>query len=164
MTRIISMLVLGGSLFLLAGGTGTRAQLAPAQAVEQRQEIMSALWPRYYQEMGRVVRGQSTDLAGVATRASQASEALKKSAQLYPPGTGREAAPKTRAKPEIWTQRADFDAALVKMIAETDAIGAAAKSGNLDAVKAQWLKVAEACGACHGGPTRSGGKFRFEEP
>ena len=40
----------------------------------------------------------------------------------------------------------------------------AARSGNLDAVKAQWLKVAEACGACHGGPAKSGGKFRFEEP
>jgi cytochrome c556 len=39
-----------------------------------------------------------------------------------------------------------------------------ARSGNLDAVKAQWLKVAEACGTCHGGPAKSGGKFRFEEP
>ena len=53
---------------------------------------------------------------------------------------------------------------MTKLVAETDAIGAAAKSGNLDAVKAQWLKVAEACGACHGGPAKSGGKFRFEEP
>jgi cytochrome c556 len=163
MTRIISALTLGGSL-LLAGGTGVWAQSAPARMVEQREEIMKSLWPNYYQEMARVVRGQSSDLAGVATRAGQASEALKKAGQLFPPGTGRDAVPKTRAKPEIWTQRADFEAALTKMIAKTDAIGAAAKSGNLDAVKAQWLKVAEACGACHGGPTKSGGKFRFEEP
>jgi cytochrome c556 len=164
MTRIVSALATSGSLFLLGGGTHAWAQAAPAQVVEQRQETMKGLWPNYYQEMARVVRGQSNDVAAVATKATQASDALKKAAQLFPPGTGRDAVPKTRAKPEIWTQRADFEAALTKMVAETDAIGAAAKTGNLDAVKAQWLKVAEACGGCHGGPTKSGGKFRFEEP
>jgi cytochrome c556 len=163
MTRIISALALGGSLFLVTGGTGAVAQSTPAQVVEQRQEGMKSLWRNYYQEMSRVVRGQSDDIAGVATRASQASEALKKVALLFPPGTGRDAAPKTRAKPEIWTQRAEFEAALTKLIAETDAIGTAARSGNLDAVKAQWPKVAEACGACHGGRAETGGKFRFEE-
>ena len=163
MTRIISALALGGSL-LLAGGTVAWTQSSPAQMVEQRQEVMKSLWPSYYQEMARVVRGQSNDVAGVATKASQASEALKKVAPLFASGTGREAVPKTRAKPEIWTQRPEFEAALTKLVAETDAIGAAARSGNLDAVKAQWLKVAEACGTCHGGPTKSGGKFRFEEP
>ena len=164
MTRTVAALALAGSLFLMAGETAAWAQTAPAQAVEQRQEIMKSLFPSYYREMAQVVRGQSSDLAAVATKAGQASEALKKAAQLFPPGTGRDAVPKSRAKPEIWTQRADFEAALTKMVAETDAMGAAAKSGNLDAVKAQWLKVAEACGGCHGGPTKSGGKFRFEEP
>jgi cytochrome c556 len=164
MARIVSALALGGSLFLLAGGTVAWTQSSPAQTVEQRRELMDSLWPSYYRHMAQVVRGQSNDLAGVATKAGQASEALKKAAALFPPGTGRETVQKTRAKPEIWSQRAEFEAALTKMVAETDAIGAAAKSGNLDAVKAQWLKVAEACGACHGGPTKSGGKFRFEEP
>ena len=164
MARIISALALGGSLLLLAGGTVAWTQSSPAQMVEQRQELMKSLFPSYYRDMAQVVRGQSNDLAGVATKASQASDALKKAAVLFPQGSGREAVPKTRAKPEVWTQRAEFEAAMTKLVAETDAIGAAAKSGNLDAVKAQWLKVAEACGACHGGPAKSGGKFRFEEP
>lgn len=163
MTRFMALLAVAAAIFPWAGGTAAWGQ-TPAQMVEQRQEIMDSLWPRYYQEMVRVVRGQSKDFAGMAARAAQASEALKKSGQLFAAGTGRDAVPKTRAKPEVWTQRADFEAALTKMVAETDAIGNAAKSGNLDAVKAQWLKVAEACGACHGGPTKSGGKFRFEEP
>lgn len=164
MIRIFPALALGGSLFLLTGGTVAWTQSSPAQTVEQRQQTMKSLFPSYYRDIAQVVRGQSNDVAGIATKASQASEAVKKVSQLFPPGTGREAVPKTRAKPEIWTQRADFDAALTRLIAETDAIGNAAKSGNLDAVKAQWLKVAEACGACHGGPIKSGGKFRFEEP
>jgi cytochrome c556 len=164
MTRIMSALALGGSLLLLAGGTVAWTQSSPAQMVEQRQELMKSLFPSYYREMAQVVRGQSNDLAAVATKATQASDTLKKMAPLWPAGTNREAVPKTRAKPEVWTQRAEFEGALTKLIAETDAIGAAAKSGNLDAVKAQWLKVAEACGGCHGGPAKSGGKFRFEEP
>ncbi len=164
MTRIMSALALGGSLLLLAGGTVAWTQSSPAQTVEQRQEIMKSLFPSYYRDMAQVVRGQSSDLAAVATKAGQASAELKKAAALFPPGTGREAVPKTRAKPEIWSQRPEFEAAMTKLVAETDAIGAAARSGNLDTVKAQWLKVAEACGACHGGPVKSGGKFRFEEP
>ncbi len=164
MTRIMSALALGGSLLVLAGGTVAWTQSSPTPMVEQRQELMKSLFPSYYREMAQVVRGQSNDLAAVATKASQANDALKKLAVLFPAGTGREAVPKTRAKPEVWTQRAEFEAALTKLITETDAIGAAAKSGNLDAVKAQWLKVAEACGSCHGGPAKSGGKFRFEEP
>ena len=162
MTRVISALAALETLFLLAVGTAGWAQ-TPAQMVEQRQKIMESLWPNYYQPIARAVRGQSSDLAGIPAKAAEAVEALKKVGQSFPPGTGREAVPKTRAKPEIWTQRADFEAALTKMIAETDAVGAAAKSGNVDAVKAQWLKVAEACGGCHGGPEKSGGKFRFEK-
>ena len=163
MARIISTLALGGSLLLL-GGTLAWTQSSPAQMVEQRQELMKSLFPSYYRDMAQVVRGQSNDLAAVATKATQANEALKKLAVLFPAGSGRETVQKTRAKPEVWSQRAEFEAALTKLVTETDAIGAAAKSGNLDAVKAQWLKVAEACGACHGGPAKSGGKFRFEEP
>jgi cytochrome c556 len=163
MTRIVSALALGVSLFLLAG-TVAWTQSSPAQMVEQRQEVMKSLFPSYYRDMAQVVRGQSNDLANVATKASQASDALKKVAPLFASGTGREAVPKTRAKPEVFTQRAEFEAALTKLITDTDAIGAAARSGNLDAVKAQWLKVAESCGGCHGGPAKSGGKFRFEEP
>ena len=84
-------------------------------------------------------------------------------ATMFPAGSGREGAPETRAKPEVWTKRAEFDAAVADMVKETAALGDAAKAGNADAVKAAWPKVAEACGACHGGPNKSGGKFRFEE-
>ena len=162
MTRNILALAALAVLSQLTTATEAWSQ-TPAQFVEQRQELMKSLFPKYYRDMAAVVRGQSSDMAAVAVKATQADAELKKAGGLFPPGTGRDAVPKTRAKPEIWTQRADFEAALNKLIAATDAIGAAAKTGNLDAVKAQWLKVAEACGGCHGGPEKSGGKFRFEE-
>ena len=55
------------------------------------------------------------------------------------------------------------DAAINDIIKDTAAFGEAANAGNLDAMKAVWTKVAQDCGACHGGPSKSGGKFRFEE-
>lgn len=162
MIRIVAALALVGTL-LFSTGKMLWAQAVPAQVAKERGEIMEKIWPDYYRDMSQVARGENTDLSVVVTKASGAVDALKKFATLFPPGSGREAVPTTRAKPEIWTQRAEFDKAVQTLIAETTALGEAAKSGKADAVKAQWAKVAEACGACHGGPKKSGGKFRFEE-
>lgn len=164
MTRILSACLLAGIVFLAAEVPSLRAQTSPAQAVEEREDIMKSLWRGYYRDMFQASRGESTDLQAVAVKATQATDALKKFGTLFPPGSGREAFPDTRAKPEIWTQRAEFDAALTALINDTNAFGAIAKSGaSADALKASYAKVAESCGACHGGPGKSGGKFRFEE-
>ena len=42
----------------------------------------------------------------------------------------------TRAKPEIWRERAKFDAAAKKVMEDIAKLNAAAKTGNLDAIKA----------------------------
>ena len=42
----------------------------------------------------------------------------------------------TNAKPEIWKERAKFDAAALKMQEDVAKLNAAAKTGNLDAIKA----------------------------
>jgi len=54
----------------------------------------------------------------------------------------------TRAKPEIWTKRADFDAKMDKMIAEGAKLPAAAR-GDLDSLKVAVKATADTCGACH---------------
>jgi cytochrome c556 len=54
-----------------------------------------------------------------------------------------------RAKPEVWSDGAKFKAAAEKMQAEVAKLDAAAKSGNLDAVKAAVGAVGGACKACH---------------
>lgn len=164
MIRLVSVFSLLGILLLSAGGTPSWAQSAPEKAFKERQEIMKSLWRGYYRDMASVASGQSTDLAPIPAKAAQASEALKKFATLFPAGSGRDAVPETRTKPEAWTQKAEFEAATMALINETNTMGELAKAGNLAGAKAQWPKVAEACGACHGGPSKSGGKFRFEAP
>jgi cytochrome c556 len=55
----------------------------------------------------------------------------------------------TRAKPEIWTNRAKFDAAAVKMQEELAKLNVAAKGGNLDAIKTAFGAAGQSCKACH---------------
>ncbi len=158
--RIVFVLA---ALILAFVPSGARAQSA-AEAAKTRMDIMKALWPDYYREMSRVARGETTDISFIPAKAAEAVAQVKKLGTLFPAGSGREAVPTTRSKPEVWTQKAEFDAALAALVTETTALSDAAKSGNLDAVKAQWQKTAQACGGCHGGQPKSGGKFRFEEP
>jgi len=55
----------------------------------------------------------------------------------------------TKAKPEIWTERAKFDAAAGRMQEAMVKLNAAAKGGNLDQIKAAVGDTGKACKACH---------------
>jgi len=162
MFRIVAACALAGIVLMASEGAPLSAQTAPAQVVKEREDLMKNMWRGYYRDMAQAAKGEG-DAKAAADKATGAVEQLKKFATLFPAGSGREGAPATRAKPDIWTQRAEFDTAINKLAAETTAFGVAAKAGNADAMKASWAKVAEACGACHGAPAKSGGKFRYEE-
>ena len=55
----------------------------------------------------------------------------------------------TRAKSEIWTEQAKFKEGADKMQAETIKLAAAAKTGNLDNLKAAFGAAGQTCKACH---------------
>ena len=55
----------------------------------------------------------------------------------------------TRAKPEIWSHRADFDAKMDKMVVETAKLPGLVRAGDLAALKTQVQEVDSACKACH---------------
>ena len=55
----------------------------------------------------------------------------------------------TKAKPEIWTHRADFDAKMDKMVTEAGKLPAVVRSGDMAAFKKQVGDVGAACKACH---------------
>jgi cytochrome c556 len=55
----------------------------------------------------------------------------------------------TRAKPEIWKNRADFDSKMDRMTGEAAKLPAVVKTGDLAAFRKQVNDVAEACKACH---------------
>ena len=55
----------------------------------------------------------------------------------------------TRAKPEIWKESAKFKEGADKMQAEMGKLVAAARTGNLDSLKAAFGPAAQSCKACH---------------
>jgi cytochrome c556 len=55
----------------------------------------------------------------------------------------------TKAKPEIWTRRADFDEKMDKMVAEAGKLPGAVRAGDGPAFRKQVADVEAACKACH---------------
>ena len=55
----------------------------------------------------------------------------------------------TRAKPEIWSNKAKFDDYAKKMQTEMAKLAVAAKSGNLDSIKVAVNATGGACKSCH---------------
>lgn len=56
---------------------------------------------------------------------------------------------KSKAKDDVWAEKAKFDQGSEKMMAEAAKLNAAAKAGNLDALKAAFGETAKTCKACH---------------
>ena len=55
----------------------------------------------------------------------------------------------TKAKPEIWTEQDKFKAAATKMQDAMEKLNVAAKTGNVDTIKAAAGTVGQACKGCH---------------
>lgn len=64
-------------------------------------------------------------------------------------GEGTDKVGETRAKPEIWTNRADFDAKMEKMVTEAGKLAQATRSGDMAAIRKAVHDVDSACSACH---------------
>lgn len=55
----------------------------------------------------------------------------------------------TKAKPEIWADKAKFDDYALKMQSEMTKLAAAAKTGNIDSIKTAVGAVGGSCKTCH---------------
>ncbi len=55
----------------------------------------------------------------------------------------------TRALPAVWTEQAKFKERSEKLQTETAKLNAAAKTGNLDAIKTAFGAAGQSCKACH---------------
>jgi cytochrome c556 len=85
-----------------------------------------------------------------AKLAAENAEVLETLAKLpwaaFGPGTDQG---DTRAKPEIWREQAKFTDSAGKMQTEVGKLVVAARSGNLDQLRAAFGPAAQSCKACH---------------
>ncbi|HVK31261.1 MAG TPA: cytochrome c [Burkholderiaceae bacterium] len=116
-------------------------------AIKYRQSAMSL----QNNHMGRIfamVNGQAPFDAKVMNENIEIVSLLNTRAQFAAFIEGSDKG-NTRAKPEIWTEKEKFSAAVAKSQSDVDKLVAAGKTGNLDQIKAAAGAVGQSCKACH---------------
>ncbi|HEY4164220.1 MAG TPA: cytochrome c [Dongiaceae bacterium] len=84
--------------------------------------------------------------ADVVAPANKIAEIAGKIPSLFPAGSDKG---KTGANPNIWTDAAGFKADADALQNQAQMLASAGQSGDLATVRAQFDKVAGACGTCH---------------
>jgi cytochrome c556 len=119
----------------------------PEDAIKYRQSVFTVM-ANHFGRIGAMAQGKAPfDAKAAAENAVIVNDMAKLPYVAFLEGTDK--GMPTRAKPEIWKDRAKFNAAAEKLQAETAKLEVAAKSGNFDAVKAAAGAVGGACKACH---------------
>jgi len=138
--------------FVLAAAAVTLAAPASAQfakpedAVKYRKSAMTIM-ATHFGRVAAMANGRVPFDAKVAADNAAVAESMSK----LPWAAFVEGSDKgdTRAKPEIWSDAAKFKDANEKMQGEMTKLSAAAKTGNLDSIKAAVGAVGGSCKACH---------------
>lgn len=137
------------------------AQTQGAELVKQRKTEMGQMG-KAFGPLVQIVKGENENFDAAVASAEIMNMNAKKIVANFPAGSGRDAVSESRAKPDIWTKRADFEAAAAKLVEESEKLIAAAKSKDVQTFRTQFKAYGTACGACHGGPKKTGGKYRFK--
>ncbi len=137
------------ALILVAGSLATPAAAQfqrPDDAVKYRKAALS-LMGTHFSRVGAMASGRAPFDAKVAADNMAIVETLSKLPwEAFGAGTDKG---DTRALPAVWAEQARFKAASEKMQAEVAKLNAAAKTGNLDAIKTAFGATAASCKACH---------------
>ena len=124
-----------------------QAQFAKAEDAIKYRKAGFTLMAAHFGRLGAMAQGKVPFDAKVA---SDNADVLATVAKLpwaaFGEGTDKG---ETRAKPEIWKESAKFKEAMDKNQAEMAKLVAAAKTGNLDNLKAAFGSAAPTCKACH---------------
>ena len=118
----------------------------PEDSVKYRQSALSVM-AAHFGRLGAMASGKAPFDAKVAQENAAVVEFMSKLPWAgFTPNTE---GVKSKAKPEVWMDKAKFDQGSEKMVAEVAKLNAAAKAGNLDALKAAFGETAKTCKACH---------------
>ncbi|MGH8689834.1 MAG: c-type cytochrome [Burkholderiales bacterium] len=125
------------------------AQVKPDVLVKQRQAVMT-LQGKYFGPIAGMASGKVSPYnADVVSRSATYLENL---AQMPWDGFHESTkGEKSRALPEVWSQKAKFDELSQRLQSETAKLGELARARDEAGVKQQYAAVGKVCGACHEG-------------
>lgn len=151
MNARMRMGLLGGlAAAVLVGGIGAAwAQASAENWVRYRSNIMRAQ-AAHLTAINQVIKGDVTlDPSHIAAHAQAIVDTATLIPAAFPEGTGPESGAETDARPEIWTDRAGFEADAQALHDAALTLQTAAAAGDMAAVQAAFGTVGQACGACH---------------
>lgn len=110
---------------------------------EKYEEIGDAM-----KAIGRTLKSDSPDLAVIRKGADTVATLAPQIKGWFPAGTGPDVG-KTEAKAEIWQKPEDFNAKADAFARSATAFQAAARGGDLNAIRAAQGNLGKSCKACH---------------
>lgn len=135
---------LAASAALLASFSAQAQFAKPEDAIKYRQSALTVMGA-HTGRLGAMVQGRVPFDAAVA---QQNADIIATMARLPWQGFGA-GTEGGKAKANIWTDAAKFKAGSDKLAADAAAVAAAAKSGNLDQIRAAFGTYAGNCKTCH---------------
>jgi len=118
----------------------------PEDAIKYRKATFTVM-ATHFGRIAAMAQGKAPfDATAAAANAEIVAMMSKLPYTAFAEGTG---SGETRAKPEIWTEADKFKAAASKMQDEVAKLNVAAKTGNLDQIKAAVGDAGKTCKACH---------------
>ena len=142
------LLVAVASVVGLASALPAAAQFQkPEDAIKYRQSALTVM-ANHFGRVSAMAQGKAPfDAKAAADNAAIVLTMSKLPFVAFAEGTDKGLP--NRAKPEIWKDAAKFKAAAEKMQGEVVKFEAAAKTGNLDTIKAAVGAVGGSCKGCH---------------
>lgn len=138
------------ALLVTVVATSALAQGQPSpgeQALKYRKAVYQAIvWN--FGRMGAMAQGKVPyDAADFETRAARVAALTPMLAESYTPETRGIA--DSKVKPELWNNRADFDAKLQTLVDSSATLATVAKAGDFEKSKAAFFDTANSCKSCH---------------
>lgn len=136
---------------LVAALSGSAAAQAPPTRGEQLLKYRKAVYQVIAWNIGPLSAmaqdKQPFDAATFSDRAERLSQLTPMLAESYAPESRH--AEGSKLKPEMWSNRADFDAKLRTLVERSTNLAQVAEGGDAAASKKAFFDTAQACKACH---------------
>jgi len=144
--------IVAGAVALMCAGGAAGAQeddsLSPAEIVAARQAALGLSGVA----MGSIKAGldSGAELRSLGFPTGTLAKWAAALPSMFPAGTGPDTIGEgTRAKAEIWTDRAGFEAKAADYAAATARLRDAVASGDAALAQTEWAAVRTSCGSCH---------------
>jgi cytochrome c556 len=144
MKKLTTLIVAAAALALALPAMAQFAK--PDDAIKYRQSALFVMQQNFGRVAAMAAGKAPFDAKLAAESASVAAYMSKLPWAAFVDGSDKG---NTKAKPEIWAEKAKFNEYAEKMQAEMTKLDAAAKTGNLDSIKAAVGAVGGSCKSCH---------------